>query len=89
MSQSLQMPGRGVLVKGLMEVMTERGLTTDWITKLMKTREYVLQNFWEYHLLDKFGRRAEIPPKTLAVPKSVFSYGMTIMDKVDGWNEEQ
>ena len=38
---------------------------------------------------DRFGRRDEIPPNTLAVPKSVFSYAMTTMDEVDGWSEEK
>ena len=36
----------------------------------------------------KFGRRDEIPPNALAVPKSVFSNAMTVMDKVEGWNED-
>ena len=38
---------------------------------------------------DRFGRRDELPPNALAVPKSAFSYAITVMDKVDGWNEEE
>ena len=57
--------------------------------KAKKTREYVLQKFWQDYVPDKFGRRDAIPPNALAVPKSVFCYAMTVMDKVEGWNEEQ
>ena len=54
-----------------------------------KKREYVLQKMWQDCVADKFGRRDEIPPNALAEPKSVFSYAMTVMVKVDGWNEEK
>ena len=37
----------------------------------------------------RFGRREPIPPNTLTLPKSVLSYAMTEMDKVEGWNEEK
>ena len=30
-----------------------------------------------------------MPPNALAVPKTVISYAMTVMDKVEGWNEEK
>ena len=57
--------------------------------KAKQTREYVLQRVWQDCVLDKFGRRDAIPPNALAVPKSVFSYAMTVMDKGEGWNEEE
>ena len=40
-------------------------------------------------MADKFGRREAVPPNTLALPKSMFSHAMTVMDKVVGWAEEE
>ena len=53
------------------------------------TRQYVLQKFWQDSVTDKFGRRDEIPPNEMEIPKSVSSCAMTVMDKVEGWNEQQ
>ena len=40
-------------------------------------------------MADRYGRREAIPPNALGLPKSVFSYAVTVMDKVEGWNEEE
>ena len=52
-------------------------------------REYVLLRFWQDCVADRSGRREAILPNTLALPKSVFSYAMTVLDKVEGWTEEK
>ena len=57
--------------------------------KAKETREYVLQKCWQDHVPDKFDRRDAILPNPLAVPKSVFFCAMTVMDKIEGWNEEE
>ena len=47
----------------------------------------------EDHISDKNGRRDNTPPYALApfaaVPKTTFSFAMTVMDKVEGWHEEK
>ena len=58
----------------------------------MRTRACVLEKFWRDHMSDTHGRRGDIPlyaraPR--AVLKATFSFAMTVMDKVAGWNEEQ
>ena len=58
----------------------------------LKARSSVLHGFWRDHTSDKNGRRGNVPPYArapLAVPKATFSFAMTVMDKVDGWNEEE
>ena len=75
---------------GLMEVETGRTWPYHGIDhKAKRTRKYVLQKFRQDCTLDKNGRRDSIPPNALAVPKTVFSNAMTVMDKVEGWNEEE
>ena len=64
-----------------MEVMTGRTWHYHGMDhKAMRTQTCVLQKFW---------RRGNIPPNALAVPKTAFSNAMTVMDKVEGWNEEE
>ena len=73
-----------------MEVVTSRSWPFHGLEhKAKKTRECVLQGFWQDHVSDKVERRDAIPPSALAVPKSVFSCAMTVMDKVEGRNEEK
>ena len=48
-----------------------------------------MQKFWQDYVSDKYGRRDEIPTNALAVLKSVFSYAMTVIDKVEVRNEEK
>ena len=58
----------------------------------LRTRSSVLHRFLRDHISDKNGRRDDIPPNAvagLAVPKATFLCAMTVMDKVEGWNEEQ
>ena len=69
--------------------LAERGITTEWGHKAMRTRTYVLHMFWRGHISDKNGRRGNIPPNALAVPKTAFSYAMTRKDKVERWNEDK
>ena len=57
--------------------------------KAKRTREYVLQKFWQDYISDQNGRRDNIPPNALAVPKTAFSFSMTVTDKVEGWSEEK
>ena len=76
--------------KGLMEVVTGRTWLDPGLShKARNTREHVLLRCWQDCVADRFGRREGVPPNTLAPPKSVFSYEMTVMDKVEGWNEEE
>ena len=39
--------------------------------------------------MDRVGRREDTPLNALGLPKSVFSYAITVMDKAEGWNEEK
>ena len=59
----------------------------------MKLRTSVLNKFWRDHISVKHGRRGDVPPYVrrpfAAVPKSTFSHAMAVMDKVEGWKEEQ
>ena len=59
----------------------------------VKLRTSVLNRFWRDHISDKHGRRGDVPPHVrrpfAAVPKATFSCAMEVMDKVEGWIEEQ
>ena len=59
----------------------------------MKIRTSVLNRFWRDHISDKCGLRGDMPPYVrrpfAAVPKATFSFAMTVMDMVEGWNEEE
>ena len=58
----------------------------------MKIRPSVLHRVWRDHISDNNGRRGDIHPYAqapVAVPKATFSFAMTAMDKVEGWNEEK
>ena len=55
----------------------------------MRTRTSVCRGSRGTTFRIKNGRRGNIPPNALAVPKTAFSYAMTVMDKVEGWNEEE
>ena len=76
--------------KGLLDGMTGRTWPDPGLShKARNTREHVLVRFWQHCVADRFGRREAIPPNTLALSKSRFSYAMTVMDEVEGWNEEK
>ena len=58
----------------------------------LRTSSSVLHRFWRDHISYKNGRRGNIPPNAMAaraIPKATFSFAMTVMDKVEGWNEEE
>ena len=58
----------------------------------LRARSSVLHRFWRDHISDKNGRSGNIPPYArapLAVPKATISLAVTVMDRVEGWNEEQ
>ena len=44
-------------------------------------REYVLRQFWQSFVEDKFDRESAIPTK------AEFSYAIIVMDKIGGWEE--
>ena len=59
---------------------------------VMKIRSSVLHRFWRDHISDENGRRGDFPPYArapLAVPTATLSFAMIVVDKVEGWNEEQ
>ena len=93
MNWCLRQPERGRDRKDSMEFMTGRkwhyhGMNSNAV----RTRSSVLQRFWRDHISDKNGRRGNTPPNALAAlaaPKATFSFAMTVMDKVGGWNEEE
>ena len=52
----------------------------------------MLHRFWRDHISNKNVRRGNIPPYALAplaVPRATFSFAMTVMDKVEGLNEDK
>ena len=60
-----------------------------WSKRGRHTREYVLNDFWHTFVDDRpFFAEARIT-ETNTQSKAVFSYVMTVMDKVDGWEDEQ
>ena len=62
-------------------------------TYSMKIWTSMLNRFWIDHISDKYGHRGDMSPYVRrplkAVLKATFPFAMTVMDKVEGWNEEQ
>ena len=76
--------------KGSMEGMTDGTWHCHRMDhKAKRTRIYVLLKFWQDYISNKTSRRDNMPPNALAIPKTVFSHAMTVMDKVEGWNEDR
>ena len=76
--------------KDSMEVMTGRTWHYHGMNhKIKRTRSSVLQRFWRDHISRQNGLRSDITPNALDIPKTAFSYAMTVIDKVGGWNEEE
>ena len=48
-------------------------------------REYLLNEFGEVFVEDRLVRREVFHTHSNAQSKSVFSYAMTVMDKIEGW----
>ena len=59
----------------------------------MKVRASVLSKFWRDHISGKYGFGGCTVPYVrrpfAAVPKATFSRAMAVMDKVEGWKEEE
>ena len=58
----------------------------------LRTRSSLLCRFSSDHISDKNGRRGNVPPYArapIAIPKSQSLFAMTVMDKVEGWNDEE
>ena len=80
--------------KDLMEYLNDRTWSNhDMSAFAMKIRTSVLNRFWRDHISDKCGLRGDMPSFVrrpfAAVPKATFSFAMTVMDMVEGWNEEE
>ena len=76
--------------KGLLEVMTGRIWPDPGLESQSQEHKRIrVFRLWQDCVADRFGRREAILPSTLAIPKSVFSYAVPVMDKVAGWNEEK
>ena len=63
-----------------------------------KNRTSVLNRYWQRHISDKNGTWCDMPPHVerpcgrclhAAVPKVNFTFALTLMDKVGGWNDEK
>ena len=52
------------------------------------SRDHELNEFWQIFVNDRPVRREATQTQTFAQSRSVFSYAMTVMDKIDGWEEE-
>ena len=59
----------------------------------MNFRASVLNTFWRDHISDKYGIGGDtalhVRRPFAAVPKATFSRAMAVMDKVEGWKEEE
>ena len=74
--------------KGQFEVVTERTWPNhEWSKRGRHTREYVWNELWQIVVGDRPVRKEVIHTQTNAQSKKVFSYAMTVMDKIDGWEE--
>ena len=80
--------------KEVMEFLSDTGWTYHGMSAhARKTRTPELNKYWQRHTSDKYGLRGDMSPYVrrpfAAVPKAIFSFAMTVMDKVEGWNEEE
>ena len=58
-------------------------------SRAMQLREYTLKEFWEIFVDDRpFGADAMFRQVSVQ-SKAVFSYAMTMMDKIKGWEAEE
>ena len=51
--------------------------------------EYVLRQFWQTFIKDRLVLRNATQTQTRTQPKSVFSCAMAVVDKIEGWEEEE
>ena len=63
-----------------------------------KNRTSILNRYWQRHISDKNGIWFDVPPAVAwphgrclhgAVPQATFTYALTLMGKVGGWNDEK
>ena len=72
----------------------EKGLKRAWaeneyFPRAMQLREYTLKEFWEIFVDDRpFGADA-IFRQVNVQSKAAFSFAMTLMDKIRGWEDEE
>ena len=59
----------------------------------MKVRASVLNKFWRDHISGKYGLGGDTAPYVrrpfAVVPKATLLHAMAVMDKVEGWKEEE
>ena len=60
-----------------------------WSQGAWHAREYVLNEYWQIFVGDRPVSRDAINSHAHVQSKAVFSYAMTVMDKIGGWREEQ
>ena len=53
------------------------------------TREHVLSEFWQIFVEDKLVLRETTHTHAHAQPKSAFSHAIAVVDKIEGWEEEE
>ena len=76
--------------KGQLEVMTGRTWPNPGASNNAKNMgDNVLQRFWQDCVADRVVCNEAILLRTIAQPKSMFSHTITVMDKVEGWEDER
>ena len=61
----------------------------DWSPRPLQLREYARREFWEIFVDERPFCRHSCCKHANVQPRAVFSYAMTVIDKVEGWNEEK
>ena len=61
----------------------------EWSRRPLQLREYASREFWEIFVDDRPFRRDSCFKHANVQPKTVFSYAMTVMDKISGWEDEE
>ena len=60
-----------------------------WMEPRWHAREYLLNEYWQIFVDDRLVPRVAINSHANVQPKAVFSYAMTVVDKICGWRDEQ
>ena len=61
----------------------------EWSKRGRHKREYVLNEFWKIFVNDRLVRREAKHTHKNAQSNSVFSNAVTVMDKTEGWEEDE
>ena len=73
-----------------MDVATSRTWTSyEWCCGAWHAREHILNEYRQIFVDDRLVPRDASDLQATAQPKAVFSYAMTVMDKIHGWGEEE